>query len=100
MQSEPEGEEAGGESKGNVSPGNIGLERVLATSLRLAYIPVTVLLLAALGAFVYGTYFFIHSVRAIVDRPVPVGHQIGLFLVDVDLFLIGATLLISAVGFY
>jgi uncharacterized membrane protein YqhA len=100
MQSEPEGEEAGGETKGNVSPVNIGLERILATSLRLAYIPVTVLLLAALGAFVYGTYFFIHSVRHIVDRPVPVGHQIGLFLVDVDLFLIGATLLISAVGFY
>jgi uncharacterized membrane protein YqhA len=100
MHSEPEGEEAGGETKGKVSPVNIGLERILATSLRLVYIPVTVLLLAALGAFVYGTYFFIHSVRTIVDHPVPVGHQIGLFLVDVDLFLIGATLLISAVGLY
>jgi uncharacterized membrane protein YqhA len=29
-----------------------------------------------------------------------VGHQVGLFLLDIDLFLIGATLLISAIGFY
>jgi len=33
-------------------------------------------------------------------HPFPVGHQIGLFLLDIDLFLIGATLLISAIGFY
>jgi uncharacterized protein (TIGR00645 family) len=77
-----------------------GIERVLAGSLRLAYIPVVVLLLAGLGAFVYGTVFFVHAVRQIVDHPFPVGHQIGLFLKDIDLFLIGATLLISAVGFY
>jgi uncharacterized membrane protein YqhA len=79
---------------------NPGLERVLVESLRLAYIPVAVLLLAALGAFVYGTAVFVDSVRRVVDHPFPVGHQIGLFLLDVDLFLIGATLLISAVGFY
>jgi uncharacterized membrane protein YqhA len=29
-----------------------------------------------------------------------VGSHIGLFLLDIDLFLIGATLLISAIGFY
>ncbi len=79
---------------------NLGLERVLAGSLRLAYIPVGVLLLAALGAFVYGTALFVHAVGQVVDHPFPVTHQIGLFLLDVDLFLIGATLLISAVGFY
>ena len=81
-------------------PVDLELERVLAGSLRLAYIPIVVLLLAALGAFVYGTYVFIHSVQQIADHPIPVGHQIGKFLLDVDLFLIGATLLISVVGFY
>jgi uncharacterized membrane protein YqhA len=82
------------------SLGQVGMERVLTSSLNLVYIPVVVLLLAGLGAFVYGTYVFAHSVRRIVDHPFPIGHHIGLFLLDVDLFLIGATLLISAVGFY
>ena len=76
------------------------VERFLAWSLRLAYIPVAVLLLAGLGAFVYGTALFVHSLIHIADHPFPVDKQIGLFLQDVDLFLIGATLLISAVGFY
>ena len=56
--------------------------------------------MAGLGAFVYGTALFIYSVGHIADHAFPVHHQIGLFLVDIDLFLIGATLLISAVGFY
>ncbi|MGA2306383.1 MAG: YqhA family protein [Acidimicrobiales bacterium] len=76
------------------------VERFLAWSLRLAYIPLAVLLLAGLGAFVYGTALFVHSVGHVVDHPFPIRHQIGLFLEVIDLFLIGATLLISAVGFY
>ncbi len=75
-------------------------ERALAASLRLAVIPVVVLVLAALGAFAYGTALFVHSVGTVVRHPFPIGHQVGLFLLDIDLFLIGATLLISAVGFY
>jgi uncharacterized membrane protein YqhA len=75
-------------------------ERLLVSSLRLAYVPVAMLLLAGLGAFVYGIVVFVDAVRQIADRPFPVGHHIGLFLLDIDLFLIGATLLISAVGFY
>ena len=98
--SEPGGDEDSGHSEPVVVPGNVGLERVLAESLRLAYIPVAVLLLAALGAFVYGTAVFVHSVDHIANHPFPVRHQIGLFILDIDLFLIGATLLISSVGFY
>jgi len=100
MQSEPGGGEKRQGPHQNEPGRKFGVERILAESLRLAYIPVAVLLLAALGAFVYGTVFFVHSVRQIVDHPFPVGHHIGLFLLDVDLFLIGATLLISALGFY
>jgi uncharacterized membrane protein YqhA len=100
MEIDADGNATGRESDSEEGEWQDGVERVLASSLRLAYIPVVVLLLASLGAFVYGTLVFVHSVRQVVDHPFPVGHQIGLFLLDVDLFLIGATLLISAVGFY
>jgi uncharacterized membrane protein YqhA len=55
-----------GRTEGADSP---RIERVLAGSFRLALIPVIVLVLAALGAFIYGTAVFVHSVRAIVDHP-------------------------------
>lgn len=100
MESEPDGEATRQDPPPRQIWRDNGIERVLAQSLRLAYIPVVVLLLAALGAFVYGTAFFVHAVRQVADHPFPVGHQIGLFLLDIDLFLIGATLLIAAVGFY
>jgi uncharacterized membrane protein YqhA len=100
MHEGPDGEEAGSDAQPVEPSGHVGVERVLAASLRLVYIPVVVLLLAGLGAFVYGTVVFVHSVQRIVNHPFPVGHHIGLFLLDVDLFLIGATLLISAVGLY
>ena len=98
MPGEPDDEE----TKRETEPVTRGedVERLLAWSLRLAYVPVVVLLLAGLGAFVYGTALFVHSVGHIVEHSFPVRHQIGLFLADIDLFLVGATLLISAVGFY
>jgi uncharacterized membrane protein YqhA len=99
MPSESDGEE----SDRRPVPGEervVGPERILAASLRLIYIPVVVLLLAGLGAFVYGAALFVWSLDQIVNHPFPVGHQIGLFLLDIDLFLIGATLLISAVGLF
>ncbi len=79
---------------------SVRVERALADSLWLAYIPVAFLLLAALGAFAYGIAAFVNAFSGIVHHPFPVGHHIGLFLLDFDLFLIGATALISAVGFY
>ena len=103
MPSEPDGEEAKREAEpaaGDAATRDEAVERFLAWSLRLTYIPVAVLLLAGLGAFVYGTALFVNSVGHIVNHPFPIRHQIGLFLEDIDLFLIGATLLISAVGFY
>ena len=75
-------------------------ERVLAASLRVMIIPVVVLILSALGAFGYGLALFVHSVQSVAAHPFPVGHQVGFFLLDIDLFLIGTTLLISAVGLY
>lgn len=63
-------------------------------------VPVALLLLAALGAFVYGLVVFVDATRQIVDHPFPIHKNIGLFVVLVDLFLVGATLLIAGVGLY
>lgn len=63
-------------------------------------VPVVALVLAAFGAFAYGTAVFINGITEVVAHPFPVGNRIGLFLLVVDLFLIGATLLIAAIGFY
>jgi uncharacterized membrane protein YqhA len=76
------------------------LERALDLSRGLALIAVVVLLLAALGAFVYGAAVFVQGVRQVVADPFPVGNRVGLFLLVVDLFLVGATLAIAGIGFY
>ena len=77
-----------------------GFEWGLALSRCLVVIPVVVLVFSALGAFAYGTDVFVNSVRDVIEHPLPVGNKIGLFLLVIDLFLIGATLLIAAIGFY
>jgi uncharacterized membrane protein YqhA len=100
MPHEPEATAPDPEPRRLPGPAAERVERSLGASLSLAIIPVVFLILAALGAFVYGGAVFVDSVRAIARHPFPVGHQIGLFLLDIDLFLIGATLLISAIGFY
>ena len=75
-------------------------EWVLTASLRLTYLPVAFLILASLGAFAYGIAVFIHSVSSVVSHPFPVKSQVAYFLLDIDLFLVGVTLLISAIGLY
>lgn len=77
-----------------------GFERSLVLSRSAALIPVVVLALAGAGAFVYGAALFVHSAAEIIGHPFPVGDKIGLFLLVVDLFLVGATMLIAAIGFY
>ena len=81
-------------------PAGSGVERVLAGSLWLAIIPVVLLILGGTGAFAYAVALFVHSASEVISHPFPVGNKIGLFLLDIDLMLIGATLLISAVGIY
>ncbi len=75
-------------------------ERSLQLSRGLILIPVAVLVISALAAFAYGAALLIWALIEVVPHPFPVGHKLGLFLLDIDLFLVGATLLISAIGFY
>lgn len=77
-----------------------GFERGLLGSRALALIPVVVLVLATAGAFVYDAVLFAHTVVSVVHSPFPENGKAGDLVLIVDLFLIGATTLIAALGFY
>jgi uncharacterized membrane protein YqhA len=90
--------DAGG---GNRSDGLLGrFERVLAYSRLLALIPVVFLLADAAGSFVYGADILIRSASGDISEPARVGGRLGIFLITMDTFLVGATFLIAAFGFY
>jgi len=77
-----------------------GFERALSLSRIVVVAPVIVLLLSAFSSFAYGTDVFIRSVRRVVDDPELTSHNLGFLLLLTDLFLVGATLMIAAFGFY
>ena len=77
-----------------------GLERGLSASCLLMVVPVVVLVLASLAAFVYGADVFVNAIPKVARHPLPVSDNVSYFLVVIDLFLIGATMLISAIGLY
>lgn len=75
------------------------MEHGLAVTQLTVLLPVVVLLLSGIGAFVYAAVFFIHSIVEIAAHPFT-PHDLRLFLTEIDLFLIGATLLVAGFGFY
>lgn len=75
-------------------------EWALQLSRGLVLVPVVVLVISAAAAFLYGTGLLIWAMVEVIPHPFPVADRIGLFLLVVDLFLVGATLLIAAIGFY
>lgn len=76
-----------------------GFERGLSLAQLTLVLPVTVLVLSGIGAFVYGVAVAVHSVLDIAHHPFA-AHNLRLFLTEIDLFLIGATLIIAAIGLY
>jgi uncharacterized membrane protein YqhA len=77
-----------------------GFEGFLALARVMVLIPVIILVLAALGIFVYAALVFFASMPGLFAHPTPPGHKLSVFVVEIDLFLIGATLIIAAYGFY
>jgi uncharacterized membrane protein YqhA len=75
-------------------------EQALSLSRIVIIVPVIVLLLAAVASFAYGTDVFIRSVASFVKDPELTSHNLGFLLLLTDLFLVGATLMIAAFGFY
>ena len=76
-----------------------GFEHALALSRIIVIIPVVVLLVSAIAAFGYGTEVFVTSIAGVFETQA-VGQKLGVFLTEIDLFLIGATLIIAAIGLY
>lgn len=62
-------------------------------------IPVLTLILSAAAAFVSGTVLLIAALGQVVRHGLPVGGRSGLFLV-LEVYLVGATLIIAGAGFY
>jgi uncharacterized membrane protein YqhA len=75
-------------------------EQGLSLSRVVVIVPVIVLLLSAMASFAYGTDVFVRSVANVVDDPQLTSHNLGFLLLLTDLFLIGATLMVAAFGFY
>jgi uncharacterized membrane protein YqhA len=75
-------------------------ERALSLSRIVVVVPVIVLLLSAMASFAYGTDVFVRSVTHVVDDPQLTSHNLSFLLLLTDLFLVGATLMIAAFGFY
>jgi uncharacterized membrane protein YqhA len=92
---------AGGGAAGRPPPRRLrhDFEQGLGLSQLAVLLPVVVLVLSGIGAFVYGTVVTVHSAQDIVKHPFA-PHNLRLFLIEIDLFLIGATLIIAAFGLY
>jgi uncharacterized membrane protein YqhA len=84
---------------GSGGPVQRDFERGLSLARLTVVLPVVVLVLSGVGAYVYGTAIAVHSVVDIAHHPFE-EHNLRLFLVEIDLFLIGATLIIAAIGLY
>ncbi len=88
-------------ANGNGLPGpQRAFERALALSRLIVLIPVVFLMLDAAASFVYGADILIRTLTEVVGEPGHVGARLGRFLVVMDTFLVGVTLMILAFGFY
>jgi uncharacterized membrane protein YqhA len=97
----PSGSTRAGSGNGNGTGGPLqrDFERGLSLAQLAVVLPVVVLVLSGVGAYVYGAVYAVHSVADIVNHPFT-AHNLRLFLTEIDLFLIGATLIIAAIGLY
>ena len=75
-------------------------ERALSASRLMMLVPVVFLLFDAAGSFIYGTDIFVRSASGVLSEPAKIGGRLGILLIVLDTFLVGATLMIAAFGFY
>jgi uncharacterized membrane protein YqhA len=90
----------GARARGGWSRLEHGFERALSLSRVVVVVPVVVLVLAAMSSFALGTEVFVRSVTSFVEESHLTSHNLGFLLLLTDLFLVGATLMIAAFGFY
>ncbi len=75
-------------------------ERILGLSRLVVLVPIVFLVLDAAASFVYGADILIRTLTEVVSEPAHVGARLGRFLIVMDTFLVGVTLMILAFGFY
>lgn len=81
-------------------PVQSGFERFLSLTRFVTLIPVVFLLIDAAASFIYGSDIMVRSTTGLIGAPAKVGGRLGLFLIVMDTFLVGATLMVAAWGFY
>ena len=94
--SDPAGVDDAGESRSLQAR----FERLLGYSRLMVIVPVVFLLVDAAGSFVYGTDILIRTASGDISEPARIGGRLGIFLITMDTFLVGATMMIAAFGFY
>jgi uncharacterized membrane protein YqhA len=87
-------------SENPVSQVQLRFERMLGRSRLLILVPVIFLLVDAAGSFFYGCVIFIRTLLDVLRPHAEISTVTGRFLVVMDTYRVGATLLISAFGFY
>ena len=75
-------------------------ERAFGLSRLVVLLPVVFLVLDAAASFVYGADILIRTLTEVISEPAHVGARLGRFLIVMDTFLVGVTLMIVAFGFY
>jgi len=90
----------GPDQRDRIQPPKQMFERALLQSRVVVLLPVVIFLASALAAFVYGTTLMISSFLNAIRHPLPVGRNVGLFLLSGDVLLIGTMLVVAAIGFY
>ena len=98
---QPEAAAAGAAGAGNPRPRlEARFEQALSLSRIVVVVPVIVLMLSAFSSFAYGSDVFVRSIWRVIEDPELTSHNLGFLLLLTDLFLVGATLMIAAFGFY
>ena len=99
--SQPEAGSTGAFRAGNARPRvEARFEQALSLSRIVVVVPVIVLMLSAFSSFAYGSDVFVRSIWRVIEDPELTSHNLGFLLLLTDLFLVGATLMIAAFGFY
>jgi uncharacterized membrane protein YqhA len=76
------------------------VERLLEQARYVMIVPTVLLVFATLAVFVYSVVYSVDAARKVFHHPYPISHNVGLIIVEIDLVLVGATLLVTAAGLY
>jgi len=95
----PHGDRPAGQPAG-AGPVRRGFELFLGWSRLLVLVAVVFLLADAAASFIYGSDILVRTAAGVIGRPARIGGRLGILLVVMDAYLVGATLMVAAFGLY